>query len=103
MKVSILAFALGATASFTKVVRQEKPIATLEMHMNSACLTEEPYATTELSNGVCKTLDSGYGSFKVKLDDSVDVANCMSEWTPCKKKKMHRTEKLMALPSNPLR
>lgn len=82
MKLSVLAFALGASASFTKVVRQDQPIATLDMYMNSACLGGEPYSTMEISNGVCNTFDAGYGSFEVLLNDDIDVANCMGEWAP---------------------
>ncbi|KAL6859769.1 hypothetical protein ACO1O0_003793 [Amphichorda felina] len=78
MKLSVLAFALGASASFTKVVRQDQPIATLDMYMNSACLGGEPYSTMEISNGVCNTFDAGYGSFEVLLNDDIDVANCMA-------------------------
>lgn len=83
---TILAFAVGAMASFSKVVRKEEPeaIATLDMHPNSKCLVpEEPRDTITMAQGECYSFEIGYGSFFVHLNEGLET-KCMgkSAW-PC--------------------
>jgi hypothetical protein len=77
---AILALAVGAMASFTKVVRQEEPevVATLDMYMNSKCLSpDEPRDTITMVKGECYTFDAGYGSFFVHLEDENLEPKCL--------------------------
>lgn len=81
---AILALAVGAMASFTKVARQEEPeaIATLDMYMNSKCLLpEEPRDTITMAKGECYSFDAGYGSFWVHLQDEALESKCMGKST----------------------
>lgn len=92
---AVLALAAGATASFTKIVRKAEPeplvVGTLDMYMNSKCLSpEEPRDTIAMLNNECYTFDAGYGSFFFNRDEHL-LGGCMGMYSGVKRR-MNKTD-----------